>query len=72
MGTASPLSVVDTMRVLFYGGIGPNLCYRFSHFDTTRIDLVGYKVSLWGEQPLGDPICPGEVSDWHLIWVGTS
>ena len=63
VGTASPLAVSDTMRVLFYGGIGPNLCYRFSHFDTTRIDLVGYKVSLWGEQPLGDPICPLEVRD---------
>ena len=62
VGTASPLAVSDTMRVLFYGGIGPSLCYTFTHFDTTRIDLVGYKVSLWGKHPLGDPPCPGEVS----------
>ena len=62
VGTASPLSVVDTMRVLFYGGIGPGLCHGFSHFDTTRIDLVGYKVSVWGRHS-GGTICPGEVSE---------
>ena len=50
--TTSPLAVTDTMRVGFYSVIGDALCI-FSHFDTTRIDLVGYKVSVWGKKLRG-------------------
>ena len=64
----SPLAVSDIMHVRFYGGIGPNLCHGFSHIDTTRIDLVGYKVSLWGKQNLRSPVCPGEVSELSPEW----
>ena len=59
--TTSPLAVSDTMRIGFYAPLGPTLCYVFSHFDTTRIDLVGYKVSVWGRRYTG--ICPLAVSD---------
>ena len=64
----SPLAVSDIMHVRFYGGIGPNLCHGFSHIDTTRIDLVGYKVSLWGKQNLRSPVCPGIVSELYPEW----
>ena len=57
--TTSPLAVSDTMNVRFYGWEGAD-CEVFSHIDTTRIDLVGYKVSLWGRQIPSD-VCPGEV-----------
>ena len=33
--TTSPLAASDTMRILFYGEIGPDGCYTFSHFDTS-------------------------------------
>lgn len=59
--TTSPLAASDTMRVGFYAAIGPDRCHLFSHFDTTRINLVGYKVSVWGRRYTG--ICPLEVSD---------
>ena len=54
---ASPLRVSDTMRVRFHGWAGSG-CRLFSHIDTTRIDLVGYKVSVWGRDS-GGTICPG-------------
>ena len=56
---ASPLRVSDTMRVRFHGWEGYG-CKGFSHIDVTRIDLVGYKVSLWGKDSGGD-VCPGDV-----------
>ena len=43
----SPLAVDDTMRVAFYGWIGHDGCHESSHIDTTRIDLVGYRVKVW-------------------------
>ena len=49
------------MNVGFLGGIGPYGCPVFSHFDTTRIDLVGYKVSVWGRRYTG--ICPLALSE---------
>ena len=56
--TTSPLAVSDTMRIGFYGWVGPTGGYGFSHFDTTRIDLVGYKVSVWGKDDLRSSIRP--------------
>ena len=53
----SPLAVSDTMYVRFYGWEGSG-CKAFSHIDTTRIDLIGYKMSLWGKDS-GGTICPG-------------
>ena len=55
--TTSPLAVTDTMRILFYGGLGGNTCYRFSHFDVKRIDQFGYNVSVWGKELRGDIAC---------------
>ena len=56
MPRTSPFAVTDTMRVRFQGWVGHNGCHEFSHFDTTRIDLVGYKVSVWGRVCKVDPI----------------
>ena len=64
--TTSPLAVSDTMHVRFYGWEGSG-CEVFSHIDTTRIDLVGYKVSLWGRQIPSD-VCPGEVRYLNPEW----
>ena len=60
---ASPLAVSDTMRVGFHAWTGNGgRCSGFSHIDTTRIDLVGYKVSVWGKQDLRrDIFCPSGV-----------
>ncbi len=49
----SPLTVTDTLRVQFHGWIGPNGCHQFSHFDVTKIDMAGYKVSVWGKEQSG-------------------
>ena len=56
VGTTSPLEVPDTMRILFYGLIGNNSCYMFSHFDVKRIDQFSYNVSLWGRKDLREDI----------------
>ena len=55
---ASPLRVSDTMHVRFHGWAGSG-CSTFSHIDVTRIDLVGYKVSLWGKHNRHAGPCPG-------------
>lgn len=60
--TTSPLATTDTMRVLFYGGIGPNGCYDFSHFDTTSVDS-GYRVGVWGIEDTS----PGVVCTMELV-----
>ncbi len=65
--TTSPLAVSDTMHVRFYGGEGSG-CGMFSHIDTTRIDLVGYKVSLWGKHNLHAGPCPGIVRYLNPEW----
>ena len=63
--TTSPLAVTDTMRVLFYGGIGPDGCYDFSHFDTTRVDS-GYRVRVWGiEDTSPDIACIMAIMELH-------
>lgn len=59
VGTTSPLGVPDTMRILFYGVINSFCPGSFSHFDTTRIEHVGYRVSVWGKERLRPGIdCP--------------
>lgn len=61
--STSPLAATDTMRVLFYGDIGPDGCYDFSHFDTTSVDS-GYGVSVWGIQETSpDILCTMEVME---------
>ena len=64
MPTTSPLVVTDTMRVRFQGWVGHNGCHEFSHFDATRIDLVGYKISIWGRVWSYD-ICTDNMVELH-------
>ena len=45
----SPLAVTDTLGVQFHGWPGPDGCHESSRIDTTRIDLVGYRVKVWSK-----------------------
>jgi len=53
----------DALEIAFWGGpLGPNGCYRFSHFDTTRIatnNSTTLQVRLWGKVPTTPQFCPG-------------
>lgn len=43
--------------------IGPNGCYDFSHFDTTRVDS-GYRVGVWGiEDTRPDIVCTMQIME---------
>ena len=39
----------DTMTVQFFGTIGPDGCFSFSHFETTRQPLQ-LDVTVWGQR----------------------
>jgi len=50
----------DTLICKFYGIIGPNLCYQFSHFES-KINTERIEFKLWGEKT-GDDNCATAIS----------
>lgn len=58
---ASTVHVNDTLTTRFWGMIGPNLCYQFSHFE---VETEPFRIAfaLWGDHP-GDEVCAQAISE---------
>ena len=57
------ITTTDTLFISFYGTIGTNSCYSFSHFyPQTNVDTID--VEVWGK------LAPGENCDSGLVYLG--
>jgi len=62
IGLADTISTADTLSISFYGTVGNNSCYSFSHFyPQTNVDTIN--VEVWGK------LAPGENCDSGLVYL---
>jgi hypothetical protein len=51
------ISVTDTLKIKFYGFVGPDGCHKFSRFEehkkTNELELT-----VWGSKPNFQTVCP--------------
>ena len=59
---ADTITTIDTLFISFYGTIGTNDCYSFSHFYP-QIDEDTINVEVWGK------LAPGENCDSGLVYL---
>ena len=59
---ADTISTADTLSISFYGTVGNNSCYSFSHFyPQTNVDTIN--VEVWGK------LAPGENCDSVIVYL---
>ncbi len=59
---ADTITTADTLFISFYGTIGDNSCYSFSHFyPQTNVDTIN--VEVWGK------LAPGENCDSVIVYL---
>ncbi len=51
------ISTNDTLRIKFYGFIGPDGCHRFSHFEEHE-KTNELEITVWGSKPNFETVCP--------------
>ena len=62
IGLADTITTTDTLSISFYGTVGNNSCYSFSHFyPQTNVDTID--VEVWGK------LAPGENCDSVLVYL---
>ena len=54
---ADTISVNDTLRIKFYGFVGPDGCHKFSHFEEQIISNE-LELTVWGSKPDFQTACP--------------
>jgi len=54
---ADTISVNDTLRIKFYGFVGPDGCHKFSHFEEHKISNQ-IELTVWGSKPNFQTACP--------------
>jgi hypothetical protein len=51
------ISVNDTLKIKFYGFVGPDGCHEFSHFEEHKISY-NLELTVWGSKPNFQTLCP--------------
>ena len=51
------ISVNDTLKIKFYGFVGPDGCHKFSRFEEQKISNV-LELTVWGSKPNFQTACP--------------
>lgn len=51
------ISVSDTLKIKFYGFVGPNGCHKFSHFEAHK-KTNELELTVWGSKPDFQTACP--------------
>ena len=51
------ISVSDTLKIKFYGFVGPDGCHKFSRFEEQKISNV-LELTVWGSKPNFQTACP--------------
>ncbi len=51
------ISVNDTLKIQFYGFVGPDGCHKFSHFEEHKISNQ-IELTVWGSKPNFQTACP--------------
>jgi len=51
------ISVDDTLKIKFYGFVGPNGCHKFSRFEEQKNNNV-LELTVWGSKPNFQTACP--------------
>jgi hypothetical protein len=51
------ISVNDTLKIKFYGTVGPDGCHSFSHFEN-RKSTNELEITVWGSKPNFETVCP--------------
>lgn len=51
------ISVNDTLKIKFYGFVGPNGCHKFSRFEEHKNNNV-LELTVWGSKPNFQAACP--------------
>ena len=51
------ISVSDTLKIKFYGFVGPDGCHKFSHFEAHK-KTNDLELTVWGSKPDFQTACP--------------
>lgn len=51
------ISVSDTLKIKFYGFVGPDGCHKFSHFEENKKPNE-LELTVWGSKPNFQTVCP--------------
>ena len=51
------ISVSDTLKIKFYGFVGPDGCHKFSHFEAHK-KTNELELTVWGSKPDFQTACP--------------
>lgn len=51
------ISVSDTLKIKFYGFVGPDGCHKFSHFEAHK-QTNELELTVWGSKPNFQTACP--------------
>lgn len=51
------ISVSDTLKIKFYGFVGPDGCHKFSHFEEHK-NASELELTVWGSKPDFQTACP--------------
>ena len=57
LSNADTISVNDTLRIKFYGFVGPDGCHKFLHFEEQKISNQ-IELTVWGSKPNFQTACP--------------
>jgi hypothetical protein len=54
---AATISVNDTLKIKFYGFVGPDGCHKFSRFEENKKPNE-LELTVWGSKPNFQTVCP--------------